>query len=458
MRPLIALLLLLVLPVAAHAACTNPTAEAGSIVFSDAAKAMQYCNGTDWINTGAVIHNAPQTGCTGPTARAGAVFYNGTLGVVQFCNGSSWVDTACARDRKPNGPGCNGKPGGTLQYVGSPINELQFCDSTNWIAMGYPCGPVIPLNVADVFSTDLYTGNGATQTITNGIDLAGNGGLVWSKSRANSYNHELVDTLRGASRRVYSDMTSQEFGSADLTAFGSQGFTLGNVSGNINSSGASVSWTFRKAPKFFDVVTYAGNGVVGRQIAHNLGALPGMLIVKRTNANYGWVVQHRSISASNVLLLNATQASTNYPSGFNSTAFTSTNFTLGTAVDTNEAGGTYVAYLFAHDPSPDGVIQCGSYTGNGSGTGPVVTLGWQPQWLFVKRSDATEDWYIWDTARSTANPRILTLSPNRSWAETSNVAYSMNFNATGFQPSIGHTAVNASGGTYIYCAIRAEGS
>jgi len=140
MRSLIALLLLLALPVAAHAACSNPTGQAGAIIFSDTHKVMQYCNGTNWINTSAVIANAPQTGCSNPTGIAGDVIYAGNLGVVQFCNGSSWVDTACARDRKPGGPGCDGKPAGSLQYAAAPVNELQFCDSTNWVAMGYPCG------------------------------------------------------------------------------------------------------------------------------------------------------------------------------------------------------------------------------------------------------------------------------------------------------------------------------
>ena len=37
--------------------------------------------------------------------------------------------------------------------------------------------------VEDVFNTYLYTGTADSLTITNGIDLSGEGGLVWVKAR-----------------------------------------------------------------------------------------------------------------------------------------------------------------------------------------------------------------------------------------------------------------------------------
>lgn len=124
---------------AAWAACTVPAANAGDVIFNTTYKVMQYCNGTDWINAGAVMPSAPQTGCTNPAAVGGSVLYNGPLGVIQFCNGSNWINTACAATRKPNGPGCGSDPAGALRYVGGTVNEMQFCDSTDWVAMGWPC-------------------------------------------------------------------------------------------------------------------------------------------------------------------------------------------------------------------------------------------------------------------------------------------------------------------------------
>jgi len=157
------------------AACTLPEGEAGSIIFSTTAKAMQYCNDTDWVNTGAVIPDAPQTGCTDPVGVVGQVIYATNLGVVQFCNGQSWVNTACAAERKPNGPGCGGKPAGTIQYVSS-YNELQFCDSTDWVAMGWPCadgsGPAIPAEQEVVAYVSTSTNNLVISSLFDSGDWA----------------------------------------------------------------------------------------------------------------------------------------------------------------------------------------------------------------------------------------------------------------------------------------------
>ena len=140
------------------------------------------------------------------------------------------------------------------------------------------------LYVEDVFSTYLYEGNGSTKTITNGIDLAGEGGLVWIKRRDSAANHALFDTERGAGKAVESSTTASETTSpsGDLNGFNSNGFSLGsNFAQNVNTGSTDyVSWTFRKDPKFFDVVTYSGNSVNGRQIPHSLNSAPGFIIVK----------------------------------------------------------------------------------------------------------------------------------------------------------------------------------
>ena len=147
------------------------------------------------------------------------------------------------------------------------------------------------LNVEDVFSTYLYTGNSSTQTITNGIDLAGEGGLVWIKDRSSASNyHSLNDTERGTTKYLSSNRTDAE-GTGDLTAFNSNGFDVRyQQTGYINESGGNLaSWTFRKAPKFFDVVTYTGDGNDNRTVSHNLGSTPGMVIVKRTSGADSWM-------------------------------------------------------------------------------------------------------------------------------------------------------------------------
>ena len=140
----------------AVAACTNPAGEAGHVIFNTTVKTMQYCNGADWINAGAVIANAPQTGCVSPTGVAGEVIYASDQGMVQFCNGQSWINTACAAKRKPNGPGCGGEVAGTIRY-NSTHNELQFCDSTDWVAMGWACANDLTDPVWNSPTTYTYT-------------------------------------------------------------------------------------------------------------------------------------------------------------------------------------------------------------------------------------------------------------------------------------------------------------
>ena len=206
------------------------------------------------------------------------------------------------------------------------------------------------LYVEDVFSTYLYEGNSSTQTITNGIDLSGEGGMVWSKARTSTSAHGVYDTERGPSKEISTSSTVAESSDNGITAFNADGYTMGNRH-TTNSSGVDyASWTFRKAEKFFDVVTYTGNGVAGRTVAHNLGSVPGCIIVKRTNSSGSdWWVFHKGGTPNNYTRLNLSNAETSGTIIFNDTAPTESVFTVGTSSATNGSGNTYVAYLFASD-------------------------------------------------------------------------------------------------------------
>jgi hypothetical protein len=318
--------------------------------------------------------------------------------------------------------------------------------------------------VEDVFSTYLYTGDDAIRSINNGINLAGKGGAVWFKARNQSSFHTMFDTARGANNYIFPNQTDGQnsYGAINdiLTAFNNNGFTLGaDGLGGVNGTGdIQVSWTFRKAEKFFDVVTYTGTGS-NRTVAHNLGSVPGCIIVKRTDTTGAWQVYHRSLSINSFLSLNSSNGITG-TSLWNSTSPTSTVFSLGTDASVNANGGTYVAYLFAHDAGGfgdsgnDNVISCGSYTGNGSATGPVVTLGWEPQWLLVKRTDTTGAWVLLDTMRA-----LVARGPDRDLSADSNSAENSASNrisplSAGFQLNNTSTDYNANGSPYIYIAIR----
>jgi hypothetical protein len=321
------------------------------------------------------------------------------------------------------------------------------------------------LYVEDVFSTYLYTGTGSAQTITNGIDLDGEGGLVWIKKRNSALKHLLYDTERGIYKDLNTNDTSAEdSASNNLTAFNSNGFSIGDGSEVSSSSDTRASWTFRKAEKFFDVVTYTGNGVAGRTVAHNLGSVPACMIVKRTNAVQGWAVYHVGMDATNpenwMMRLNSTDARSDLtPSRWNDTAPTSTDFTLSDNNEVNGNGDTYVAYLFASDAGGFGddgsenIIKCGSYTVDGSGYSPNVELGFEPQWVLMKPATVSGTaWVIMDTMRGWVNNGTAAddanLRPNVSDAEAVNDIgwpYSTGFYA-GYRGS--------PGSDWIYIAIR----
>lgn len=308
------------------------------------------------------------------------------------------------------------------------------------------------LVVEDVFSTWLYTGNGGTQTITNGIDLAGKGGLVWIKARSSAQSHIVFDTNRGVENRLVTNADiSQSTLSGSLTAFNSNGFALGDFASTNNNTVTYASWTFRKAPKFFDVVTWTGTGVV-RDIPHSLGVSPGMIIIKITSGAGNWTVYHRSIGSNYNFVLNTSSAQ-----AFNSGIFprvTSTSFGIDYVNDYNASGQTYVAYLFAHDPSADGFIQCGSFDVDGSGNA-TVNLGWEPQWVMIKTYETSGSWGMYDNMRGmpVGNTNVARLFSDSSGAEGSSVDYNVSPTATGFTAkATGYGASGVNG--FIYMAIR----
>jgi hypothetical protein len=322
----------------------------------------------------------------------------------------------------------------------------------------------VPQYIEDVFSTYLYTGTGASQTITNNIDISTNGGLVWIKGRSGATAHRLTDTVRGATKSLESNSSATDSTeSTGLTAFGTTGFTIGADADYNTNTATYVSWTFREQPKFFDVVTYTGTGTA-RTVAHNLGAVPGCIVVKNLTTAGSWLTYHRSLGNTQYLALNTTDAAATGSFAWNNTSPTSTEFTVGTSPWANTNGDNYVAYLFAHDAGgfgaagTDNVITCGSYTGNGGAN--TITLGYEPQWLLVKKTsvqDSTSFWSINDNMRGglTARGTASQIKPNSTEAEDDlgGVTTLPAAIATGF--TIGNAGgYNASGETYIYIAIR----
>ena len=341
--------------------------------------------------------------------------------------------------------------------------------STQQLLLGEGAGGSIPVYIEDVFSTWLYTGNGSTQTITNNIDLSTKGGMVWIKCRNTAYGHRVNDTVRGASKFLATNSTAAEDTNASvLTAFTSSGFSVG-ASTAVNENAATyTSWTFREQPKFFDVVTYTGTGGANT-VSHNLGTLPGFILIKKTSATGNWITLARDGTSGSYYTYSYFATG-----GLSSTAaadvnaydpqsdITSTNINIlninssgavGNATNINDSGQSYVMYLFAHNAGgfglsgSDNVISCGSMTIGGSDT--TVTLGYEPQWLLVKRASNTGSWILWDVMRGLpVGGSGIGLFAESSAAESA--AGGANLSATGFTIPSGQLGT----GDYIYIAIR----
>lgn len=316
---------------------------------------------------------------------------------------------------------------------------------------------VVPTYIEDVFSTYLYTGNGSTQTITNGIDLSTKGGLVWIKHRSGTGDHGLTDTARGATKSLFSDQTYAELtGANDLKTFNNNGFSIGDgTQFSINNNNSTyASWTFRKQPKMFDIQTWTGTGG-SRTITTALNGTTGCIILKRTDTSDQWWVVHRSGANGfdSYGILNQTAAFTSTGSGISSV--TDTSFTISSYY--NGSGSTWVAYIFAHNAGGFGlsgsenVISCGSFTTDGSGNA-TVNLGYEPQWVIQKATDAVYGWWMNDNMRgmpAVGGSNTAQLNAEAATAETSTGSLGIRPNATGFTVANG---VNTK--TFIYIAIR----
>ena len=327
------------------------------------------------------------------------------------------------------------------------------------------------LDVSQVFRAHFHTGNSGTQNIVNGIDLAGEGGLIWSKCLDVAYHPGMVDTERGVNKDLESSSASAEEtrtgSNVHVTAFNSDGFSLGQDAASSkfnNNTREYITWTFRKAKRFFDIVTWTGNGVNGRTISHNLGSVPGMIIVKRLDATENFIVYHRGMSTSapeNYAMFLNSDAARSTESYWNNAAPTSTGFQVSNNVKMNGSSGqTYVAYLFAHNngdgtfgPDQDqDIISCGSFTGTSGGTA-LINLGWEPELVMYKRYDGTGYWFVVDQRRCfTSKPPNNGQSAHLFWNKTNTQAslqYQIGLDSEGFrEDGLG------AGVDFIYMAIR----
>ena len=322
-----------------------------------------------------------------------------------------------------------------------------------------------PVYVDDVFSVDVYDGSINAQQITNGLDISGEGGLVWIKQRySNNYQHMLWDTERGREQYLSTDGNHREYTQGQgISSFNSDGYTVGTMAQTNYDNHKYCGWSFRKCPGFFDIQTWTGNGTSGRQIAHDLDAVPKMIWVKcRSDNSTDWQVYHVDNAGTMYMVLNGTNGRASASNRWNNTAPTSTHFTLGNNGAVNGQNRTYVAYLFAADEARFGtggdeiIAKTGTYGGNGNNdlSGKEVYLGFEPQWVLIKRYDGSgQDWHILDNMRGMGDDWLARLYTNQTGDESVTTAEVVP-TADGFQLRQGGTDLNGNNYGYIYFAIR----
>ena len=321
----------------------------------------------------------------------------------------------------------------------------------------------------------LYTGNGAVRSITNSGSMQPD--FVWDKLRSGANSHRLFDAVRGVEKALYSNLTNSETNeTGTLTAFNSNGFSLGtntetNTNGSTyvawqwnaggstvtNTSGTISSQVRASTTSGFSIVTYTGTLSVGTNpsptVGHGLGVAPSLIISKSRNVSGvdtgAWHVNH-VYNYNNYLRLNTTAAGASISGNGGGTPANPTNTVFSAYYLSGSCitGNDYVAYCFAAVP---GYSAFGSYTGNGSADGPFIFTNMRPKYLLFKRTDSTSQWRIYDSVRSTYNEAKDALYATLSDAEA--VDSPIDFLSNGFKMRTTDTAYNASGGTYIYAAF-----
>jgi hypothetical protein len=317
-------------------------------------------------------------------------------------------------------------------------------------------GPMkVPTTGTSVLNLVTRSGTAAIATVSG---LTARPDLVVSKARSTTNSTGWYDRLRGINRYLASAFTSSETDNSSptsnnsITAFNNNSYSLGADQFNTainNSDTTYVNWVFQRAPGFFDEVCYTGTGA-NRTVAHNLGAVPEIMIVKMRSGVEDWGVYTAATGNTGSLRLNTTGTLIVQSVVWNNTSPTASVFSVGSNSMVNANGSTYVAYLFASCP---GVSKVGNYTGNGSSQ--TINCGFTggARFVMIKRTDSTGDWYVWDTARGIVAGNDPHLSLNTTAAEvTSNDT--IDTDSTGFVVNqVAATNVNVNAATYIFLAI-----
>jgi len=330
------------------------------------------------------------------------------------------------------------------------------------------------------FQSAVWSGTGSALSVTFGGNSDMQPDMVWVKNRTVSSDHRLSDSVRGTSSHlVPNDSAAIDTSSTALTAFNSDGFSVGSEQSYSKSGSSHVGWGWKAGGSTstntagsldsttsvnttagFSIVTWTGNGSA-ETIGHGLGSIPKTVIVKRLNAVEHWQVYHANVGGTKYLQLSTNDAEATASSRWANSAPTANVFYVGGHASTNADGSTYVAYCWAEKK---GYSKFGIYTGNGAASdGPMTYLGFRPSYLIIKTNSHADDWRLLDDKRSSTGPSnpidkhlYAHTSGTEAGSSTDGVPDGVDFLSNGFKIRQATNGLNRSGGTYIYMAWAAS--
>jgi len=325
---------------------------------------------------------------------------------------------------------------------------------------------------SDYFNTKLWSGNGSSQALTG---VGHQTDMVWIKSRTDTRKHNLYDVVRGVQKRIVPNDTVAEDTATGVTAFGTDGFTVGSETDTNGSSRNFVGWSWNangagsantdgdinstvsaNTTAGFSIVKYSGNSTSNQTIGHGLGSTPKMIIIKRLTNTNSWITYHSSLGATKMIFIDQTSTPSTSAAPFNNTSPTNSVFTVdgnGGYSPVNLSGEDYIAYCFAEKT---GYSKFGSYTGNASADGAFIYTGFKPAFVIIKNTDAAESWQMFDGKRPDSNQTngLYSFNPNTTSAEYQGAAL-IDFVSNGFKLRSSTNSLNVAQ-NYIYMAFAEE--
>jgi hypothetical protein len=412
-----------------------------------------------WISWTGNVGNHPSDIDNNPIANIGTFgnndiigcAWNGTNKSIQFYKNGTAVGSAYSPASTAGRiftPTANGAGNSQTYEFNTGNRPLAYTPPSGYVPLSTAEMSDVPIkDPSDHFQTVLDTGanilSSAQSTFSNG--------LWWVKDRANSNQHQLVDSVRGGNLAIRTPSPTTE--TSYSAPSGNSVAWCWNAPDSFTSSAGSISTSGRRnTTAGFSIISFSGNGTNGATIGHGLSQAPEFVIVfnrKQTNSTYSFAVAHPSLAANEYLTLNTSFAKSSGNNYWNSTRPGSSVITLGPDATVNSSGQDMICYAWHSVP---GYSHIGSYYGNGNADGPFIYTGHRVRWVLIKRADAASSWIIFDTARNTYNPAQWGLFPDDPIQETFSTSYPTDLLSNGFKLRVS-SWLNTSGGNYIYMSF-----